>query len=282
MNTMPRRKKEREEQGMRFPQYLNTNDRTVEVIGVSDGNASSTISGDKYVESKGYLFERAITKGKAPIENDEVGVWIFCQSKPLHPDTYPYFWQAEKRDDDGSVRTVLEFSDPTKIILNAFTVDNMRDMSVVAIIDKTVPGEELFNEEELNDINASSNFYVPIIYERDDFLKQLVKATIIEKGININKLKSKTDEKYQIPNMVAALRNSTKMSVMYFACWMELLGCDFTIRVNDDGQEHADRLKNPVIYSSDAGRLQSEVGGEVIMLDPSKYYKKEDAEEEES
>lgn len=276
------RKKKRSENGFQFPQYLNTNDRTVEVVGVSDGNPLKAMSGDSYVESKGYLFDKSTVTGKEAPEgkDDPVGVWVFCASKPLHANMYPYFWTEWDKDDNaGTVTARLAFSDPAKLILKAFAVDNMHDMSIVNIIEKTVPGEELFNEQELNDINASSNFYVPIIYERDDFLKQIVKTAIIEKGININKLKSKTDEKYQIPNMTAALRNSTKMSVMYFQYWMELLQCDFSIKITDDGMPHTDKLKSPIVYQSITGKIDQEVNGKLVPLDPAKYHNVSDSEE---
>ena len=105
----------------------------------------------------------------------------------------------------------------------------MIDISLVNIIEKTKPNEVLYDEQEIQDMNSAASFYVPIINDSDDFLKKIVKNTIIAKGIDINRLKGKTDQKYVLPNMKAALENKTKMSVIYFCCWMELLGCDFQI-----------------------------------------------------
>ena len=43
--------------------------------------------------------------------------------------------------------------------------------------------------------------------------------------------------------MKQALEKSTKMSVIYFASWMEILGLDFEIIVKDNGQDRIDPLK---------------------------------------
>ena len=254
--------------------FVSTSARTVSVIGISDGNPAGTTTGAKYKPGKGYMFDKDSIPGQKKVE----GVWIYCTEKPLHPNTYPYFWPVTEEttlDIEGvptsTTITKLKFSDPSDSILEAFSIKNLQDMSMVNIIDSTVEGEVLFDEQELNDINAASNFYVPIIYESDDFLKRIVKSVIIEKGININKLKSKTEEKYILPNMKAALMNKTKMSVLYFAYWMELLGCDFEITIRDDGTIPTDKLKHPLSYSSYTGHITLEVDGKKIPMDPSKY-----------
>lgn len=251
------------------PLYITTSNRTVEVIGVSDGNPEKTLTGDKYRVGKGYLFDSIrYENGKG---ESSATVWIYCTEKPLHANTYPFFWPNSSENKSGDIVTTLKFSEPSDSMLEAFRVDNLLDMSIVNIIDNTVEGEVLFNEQELHDINAASNFYVPIIYESDDFLKRIVKTIIIEKGININKLKSKTDEKYILPNMKAALQGKTKMSVIYFAYWMELLGCEFSMYISDDGTMPTDRLKNPLHYRSDTGNITAIIDGEEVSLDPSKY-----------
>ena len=110
--------------------------------------------------------------------------------------------------------------------------------------------------------------------------QKIVKTTIIEKGIDINRLKGKTDEKYILPNMKAALQNKTKMSVVYFMCWMNLLGCDFEVTILDSGEDKNDPLKVPLVYQSYRDGISNLVDGELVDIDTGKYIKEEDDEYE--
>ena len=140
----------------------------------------------------------------------------------------------------------------------------MIDISLVNIIEKTKPNEVLYDEQEIQDMNSAASFYVPIINDSDDFLKKIVKNTIITKGIDINRLKGKTDQKYVLPNMKAALENKTKMSVIYFCCWMELLGCDFQIDIIDNGLDSTNKLKTDLIYTSNTDKVYKSINGDLV------------------
>lgn len=240
--------------------YISTNERCVNVIGVIEKDSKGV-----YQDGKGYIAE------------DE-SIWIYCgEGEPKNKNEYPYFWI-----NDGKI----EYSNPPKLVKDVFKVDNLTDLSAVTIIDTTIAGKPLFNEQEIEDMNASSSFFVPTIYESDDFLKKIVKTVIIEKGIDINRLKVKTGEKYVLANMISALKNSTKMSVIYFLHWMELLGCDFDIKIRDNGEDQ-DPLENDLIYISRRDLVCAEIGGEIKDLSISKYAKHEwetdeESEEEES
>lgn len=227
---------------MKFPGYISTSERTCSVVGYLDKDNMKDKT--KYVDQKGYL--------------DEDGqIWLFNQEgKPRYPNEYPFFWFNE----DGEA----EFSHPTEIILSAFHEDNIKDMSIVSIVEKTEPNEELFDEDEINDMNAASAFYIPIIKPEDDYMKKVVKAAIIKTGKDINKLKSKTSEKYQIPNMKSALMGKTKMSGFYFCIWMNLLGLDFTISVFDNGEDKQSTLKHPIVYDSHTDKVGELINGDVV------------------
>lgn len=243
---------------MKFPQYVSTSERTVSVVGMVDKNNEEKETG-VFQDGKGYI-------------DEDQSIWIYCGSgKPKNKNAYPYFWLNE----EGK----KEFSDPPEIIRKAYSVENMVDMSLVNIVDRTEPGEKLFNEEEINDMNAAAAFYVPIINESDDFLKKIVKTTIIEKGIDINRLKGRTDEKYILPNMKAALQNKTKMSVIYFTCWMNLLGCDFEVNILDSGEDKNDPLKSPLVYQSYRDSVSSLVNGELVDINTGKYIKEDEDDE---
>ena len=225
---------------LNLPQYISTTTKTVSIVGTIKKKSTDYIDGKGYLDKDGYA-------------------WIYCsQGQPRHADEYPYFWLNDKKE--------IEYSNPLDITKKAFHESRMQDMSVVNIIDTTEPNEQLYNEEEINDMNASSAFYVPIVNSKDDFLKKIVKNTIIKKKIDISRLKGKTDEKYILPNMKAALQNSTKMSVLYFCYWMDLLGCDFEITVTDNGSDKIDPLKNPVVYTSYTDKANELVNGELKQI----------------
>ena len=245
---------------MKFPQYISTNERTVSVVGMLCKDETEEAVNAKYQHGKGY------------IDEDEQ-IWIFSNEKPKNKNEYPYFWF-----EDGEKK----FSDPPEIIKKAYCVSNMVDMNLVNIIEKTEPGEQLFNEKEITDMNAAAAVYVPIINESDDFLKKIVKTTIIQKGVDLNKLKSKTDEKYILPNMKAALQNKTKMSVVYFCCWMNLLGCDFDITIQDNGEDERDPLKTPISYSSYTNKITKDCNGEIVDITPHSDADTEENENEQT
>ena len=245
---------------MKFPQYVSTSERTVSVVGMVDKSKEEKENG-VFLDGKGY------------IDEDE-NIWIYCGAgKPKNPNAYPYFWLNE----DGE----KEFSEPQENMKKAFNVVNMKDMSLEVIVDKTNENEELFDEEAINDMNAAAAFYVPQIRESDDFLKKTVKNTIIAKGIDINRLKVKTEQKYILPNMKAALDNKTRMSVMYFCCWMELLGCDFQISVSDNGTDETDPLKGELVYLSDKDKVYRNIKGEMIECNSGTTMEQEDDEDNE-
>lgn len=229
---------------LEFPMYISTSNRTVSVVGFL--NKEKKQKKEVYIDGKGYI-------------DDDGIVWIFSGGgKPHAADEYPYFWITDKKE--------KEFSNPSENMLNAFKEENMVDMSLVNIVDRTEPDEELFDEEAINDMNAAAEIYVPPIKKTDDYLKKIVKAVIIKKGININRLKSKTDEKYMIPNMRSALNNDTKMSVLYFSKWMELLGCDFQIDVRDNGEDTQNPLKTDVSYDSYRDKVGTVQRGELVEI----------------
>ena len=223
-----------------FPQYISTKERTVSIVGYVNSKEKCSIN--DFQDGKGYV--------------DEDGfVWIYCVAKPKNADTYPYFWIKDNK---------AEFSNPGDYMKSIYNIDKLMDMSLVNIINTTEPNEVLFDEEEINDIISSSSFYIPEIKKDDDYLKKLVKYTIIKKNIDINRLKTKTDEKYMLPNMKAALNSSTKTSVIYFALWMDLLGCTFDITISDSGEDKIDPLKTPIVYESATDKISDLVHGELV------------------
>ena len=265
---------------MKFPQYLSNTERTITVVGMIDydpiikdidksieeGKSNEELTDEELKELeqvKDNLTKQKVhyRDNKGYVDENEK-IWIFsAKGKPKNFNAYPYFWLNE----DGE----KEFSDPPELIKKAYSVENMVDMSLLEIIDETLPNEQHYNEEMLNDINAAASFFVPTLREEDDFLKKIVKQTIIRKGVDINGLKSMTSEKYILPNMKSALQNKTKMSVIYFYTWMNLLGCDFELTVIDNGEDGKVKLKYPLVYRSYSDKVGIIKDGEIEELPSS-------------
>jgi hypothetical protein len=237
--------------------FISTNERTVNVVGTIDKNEEKPTGVLR--DGKGYI-------------DEEDNIWIYCgEGKPKNSNEYPFFWLEDEK---------MVFSDPPKLVRDIFVAKNLEDITTKVIIKKTEAGKKLFDDQEIEDMNAASSFFIPTIFDYDDFLKKIVKTVIIQKGIDINRLKVKTGEKYVLNNMISALKNRTKMSVIYFSHWMELLGCDFDITVKDN-KEDVDTLKNDLLYQSHRDRISIIVDGEIKDLDIVKYQSSGEEESEE-
>lgn len=215
-----------------FPKYLLVkNDRTYSVVGYI-GEV------DMYIDNKCYVDRKS-------------GNIYVCSTtgKPRHTDV-PLLFVA----DDG---TLSYGGTKNPSMLKEFTTDCLRDLSVDYILENTSENEVLYNEQELADMNAATSTFVPIIKADDDPLKRLIKQAILEKGIDINRLKHKLPQKYGLTNMKSALVGSTKMSIVGFKIWCELLEIDFTFTLSDNGKDDQNPLKHTLVYTSKNDRIEN-------------------------
>lgn len=209
--------------------YLNAKDRVIRVIGPFNED-------DLHTDGKGYI-------------KDGI-VWIYLKKKPkLDRNKYPYIYP--EGDSFG-------YSNPSKETLDGFSEKNIIDLSFDEIVRQTSDNDVMYNEQAINDLNNAASKYVPVINENDDYLKKIVKEAIVRKNVDINRLKCKMAVSYNLLNMKQALEKSTKMSVIYFASWMEILGLDFEIIIKDNGQDRIDPLKENLVYSSAIDRVVTE------------------------
>jgi len=214
---------------MRSDNFINSKDRVVNVIGPFNEE-------EEHIENKGYVKDGY--------------VWIYLKKKPLiDKNKYPYVYPVENG---------YEFSNPSKETMEGFSEKNINDLSLMNIVKQTKPTDVMYNEQAINDLNNAASRYIPIVHDDDDYLKKIVKEAIIRKNVDINRLKSKMQVSYNLLNMKQALEKSTKMSVVYFMLWMEILGLDFEIKVKDNGQDRIDPLKDPLIYFSAIDTVVSE------------------------
>lgn len=211
-----------------FPQYLPFKDRTYAIQGYI-GQV------EEYKDNKGYV---------KPETND---IYICAKdNEPVHLDV-PIMMVSQ----DGSI----DFIEPLMGRDPEFTVDNMYDLSYKNITETTPEDAVLYNEEAIQDMNAATTVFTPIINEDDDALKKIIKQTIIDKHIDLNRLKHKMPQKYGLTNMKQALVNKTKMSITNFNIWCELLGVTYEIIITDNGSDTIDPLNKCIHYTSNDCRL---------------------------
>lgn len=190
------------------------------------GNGNSRISLGKM---RSFMVEDFISnvsnenfrQGKAYIRDDE-RIFIFFKEAPKRNSLIPWF----SVNDAGE----LIFADNlSKDIEEYFVVDNIRDISLESIDKNTKEHEDLYNEDEIRSMNASSSKYVPVIKPDDDFLKKVIKKIIIKLNINLNMFNPRFEKNHTFTNMRTSLMGDTKMSTKSFGKWTELLEADYVV-----------------------------------------------------
>lgn len=230
----------------------------------SSGAERFIISKDLSLVVDGYIDESSVFINNHGYIHDNM-IWIYsAEGKVLKdPKGYPYFWV----NDVGE----FEFTEPREEVREIFNIKNIEKFNYDDISSNIKGNEELY-DESIIDINSSTGKFCPTIRDKDDFLKKLIKLIIIEKGIDINRLKSAfkgNKTTYQLPNMRSALSGVTKTSTRYFNLWSELLGFDFVIIAYDNKRDSIDPMKNPIIYTSsdnEVNKLTDEMVDEIISL----------------
>lgn len=213
---------------MKLPGFIFT-DQTFQVVGVFDG----------IIKNK-YDFE----DGKGYVNTNTNHVWIFKSKKPTKDvNKYPYMWVTY----DG----ITEFSRyPDTGIFNA---DKIVSVDTNEIIEATVNSKNTspaFDDSIINDLNAGSEEFHPVLYDKDDFLKKLIKTVLNTVSISLNKYKSRVKQKYMISNMKSALMTKTKMSTQYFNAWVEMLGLKMTVII-ESTDDADDKIPEPLVYLSE-------------------------------
>ena len=214
---------------MKLPGFIFTPDQVFQVVGIFDGEIK-----DKYdfEDGKGYL-------------NESTGhVWIFKSKKPVKDENkYPYMWIT----DDG----VTHFSNyPNTDVFVSSKIVNIDANDIIENITNSNDLAPAFDDSIINDLNAGSEEFHPVLYDKDDFLKKLIKTVLNTVSISLNKYKSKVKQKYMISNMKSALLTKTKMSTLYFNAWLEMLNLKMTVIIESD-EEAEDKIPEPIVYLSE-------------------------------
>ena len=98
----------------------------------------------------------------------------------------------------------------------------------------------------------SSKAYCPEITEDDDILKRLMKKIIIDKGIDIDRFKTRFVDKNALFNFKQVLKGTNRLSMLLFDRGIEAFNLKYTIIVSEGpGSPIAAPLAEPLIVSSE-------------------------------
>lgn len=142
-------------------------------------------------------------------------------------------------DSDNSDKVVM-ISPKTKMDKKTYSISKVKsyDLDVDSILDFVEKhGDELMDEKTIEAINANSEVSRFEIKEEDDFLKKIIKKLINSKKINLKNYQDKLANRHDLGNMISVLNKSTKMSVVNFERWCEMLGVDWEVTINDNGED---------------------------------------------
>lgn len=213
-----------------YPVLIFTQDKTFRIEGEFNSDKFDTCN--KFIDGKGYL---------DTVDNH---AWVYVDEKPRDPNQYPYFWIENGK---------YVKSEPSQEIYKQFRLNKFVNYNTDRIIQATNESENtdpIYVDDVINDLNASSEIFHPVIYTKDDFLKKSIKTVINVLNISLSKYKYKMTQKYMISNMKSALLSPTKMSTMYFNAWAEMLGLKVTMIIEStDASE--DKLDEPFVYLSE-------------------------------
>ena len=248
---------------------MNKNERIefdVTSHGIVYGNYTFMIAGwisdysTKIEDHKSYI-DLLDRKGYA---DDDGRIWIYkeTEEEARKLKSIPWFTYDVSLGD-------YKFSSRTPSVDEAFRVDKIGSLSNDTIFTSVKADDKLYDEDVLNELNASTSVFQPEINETDDFLKRLIKEIILKKHVNIAKYAPRFEKKYELSNLRQALTNDSKTSASNFMRWIELFGVKFHIIIEDMGTD-TDPLKQILYYDNYTDRIR-----EIKSLDEVKLKKDE-------
>lgn len=214
-----------------------------EVIG-GDTEGDKPLTMADFKENKGYVDSNGY-------------IWIY-RANPNENEPIPWFTVIYP-DGDGAR---LKFN-PNKANweADAFHISRVGDLSIKEIINGTEDKPVEYDPEVIASVTRATAIVKPEINEADDFLKKLVKQAIISKRVNVKKYTTKVPKPWILHNLIqSTIFGDTKCGTKSFLQWMELLDCDFTITITDNGKDREDPLRKEIVYDSITDKIT--VGGE--------------------
>lgn len=143
----------------------------------------------------------------------------------------------------------------TPEMMKMHSVNNIIELNLDNIFEDIKRNADNFNTAEMIEaVNNNAELFIPTINPDDDFLKYLIKKVIIDKKINLKNYKDKFASQNDLNNMKSGLTHKTKMSVVYFMKWLEILGLQCKIELSDNGTDKLAPLHEPIYLDTDEVR----------------------------
>lgn len=169
---------------------------------------------------------------------------------------YPYRGVYEKKftELDPGIYTDVDNKDKHIIVSIPKRLEHCYDESKIIELDvdeiiKKINTEDFADDEAVEEALLNGDMMKPVIKDTDDFLKYIVKRVILEKGVSTSQYKKKFPKSHEFPNLKQGLEKDTKMSIVNFKRWAELLGFDWCITVSDP--DDPDKYKDIKVTSAD-------------------------------
>lgn len=172
-----------------------------------------------------------------------------------------YIFRGEFKPGDETTAGVYTVGDELRFVdpindneRERYSIKNVKEivLDIDQIIREISENKETFlDPEDVEIINANSEVSKFEIREDDDFLKKIIKQAIVSKEINLKNYAKKLPNKHDLGNMISTLNKQTKMSVVNFKRWCEMLGLKWSIVLEDDGSDALAPLKEIIEIDSD-------------------------------
>jgi len=102
-------------------------------------------------------------------------------------------------------------------------------------------------------IPESTKIFMPTLNNNDDILKRLVKQALIQKGIDLDKHKSRFSDKNSLFNFKQVVKGDNKLSILIFDRGIDALGLRYRIVLEEKDPKTAvgEALLEPIIATSE-------------------------------
>lgn len=206
-------------------------------------------NGDGFIEVKLHNRKKDLIEGLGYIENGLVYIYNGeLKSSNPKPGLYTKLETTKK----GKEKLKRYFIGDEPDYKGIYPIDEVLELNVDAIFENLSSNpDDFIKPEDLETISTDRDIYIPIIKDSDDFLKVAIKKAITAKRINIKKkYKNQFTSQHQLTNMMSSLQGATKMSVLYYIYWANLLGLDWELSLYDNGKDPMNPLPEPIHLTS--------------------------------
>ena len=163
-----------------------------------------------------------------PLDNSERYIYIYRGK--LRKNEYELPGSIYKKA-DGSYKWIAHDPD----VKERYALSRCKEFAAIDQIKKVLDDPNTTYNEIDPDILAegSGEYFAPKIRESDDILKRVVKTALQEMKININTLKKRFNNDYDLNNLKGQLAKPGAMSSKYFARWAEVLDLEIEVVIRN-------------------------------------------------